>query len=387
VTASNSRLTTEGIPLSLDTTKSSSPLTTARIQSSLETKAVSPEVDENAMSLRFYRNMHGNKLNLSGRKLESKDVDAVIAMLQHFPQITEVDLSDNNLGAQGAKDFARKNRSAKTVDLSENGLGDQGAKDFAEANEFATTVRLCFNGIGAKGAKDFAVANRYATTVNLSFNEIKAQGAKDFAVWNSRSKVATTVNLSFCKLGAQGAEAFAMENKVADTVNLSNNEIGAQGALGFEKANTVATTVSLRHNEIGDVGAEALKKSRLFIDLDVSYNSISPQKEAELAKQVAENRARYYGWMEVSLMVAAFRANQKSEIADGCVPLIPIIMQEFIEGDAPKKKDLFSYTKKSAPYFMRLVREPLPKEKKGPLPEENKGLKKASFLSCIFGKT
>jgi len=270
--------------------------TTAGIQFSLEEK-------KSEAPLRFasFINRDGNKLDLSGQGLESKDIPDVIAVLKKYPHVKEVNFFGNRLGAEGAREFARLNRYATSVDFSYNGLGDQGAKEFAELNQVVTTVSLAANGIeaqgaadfadknrvattvefagnklGAQGANDFAERNKVATTVGLGNNGIGPQGAKAFAIWNSRNKVATTVDLCNNEIGAQGAEDFAKENKFATTVVLSHNGIGSQGAKRFAENNTVATTVDLSSNEIGDQGAKDFaENNKVAATVDLSGNYIS----------------------------------------------------------------------------------------------------------------
>ncbi|WP_131783995.1 hypothetical protein [Legionella gresilensis] len=200
-------------------------------------------------------------LNLSNQNVRDEDLIDVINFLISHPQIKTVNLSQNQIGAAGAKGFALHNTTATLVDLSWNRIGDVGAKDFALYNRITTAVDLSFNQIGNDGAKDFALHNKTATTVYLIGNQIGAVGAKDFAEHNT---VATTVSLSGNLIGAVGAKDFALHNRTVTTVDLSLNKIGDEGAKGFALYNRTTTAVDLRVNQIGDVGMKALV-SNLFL--------------------------------------------------------------------------------------------------------------------------
>ncbi|MGQ3887530.1 hypothetical protein ACQUW5_00685 [Legionella sp. CNM-1927-20] len=208
-------------------------------------------------------------LNLSNQNVCDDDLIDIINFLNRHPQIKTVDLSCNQIGAIGAKDFALHNTAATTVNLRGNEIGAVGAKDFAEHNRTATTVDLGENQIGAVGAKDFALHNKTATTVDLRWNEIGDVGAKDFALHS------TTVT----------------------TVDLRWNEIGAVGAKDFAEHNTTVTTVDLSWNEIGDVGIKALASNLVLqmIKADnsgltrighLALNEKSPRKRACYGREV-----------------------------------------------------------------------------------------------------
>jgi len=387
------------------------PLTTVSIQASLETKAVPPEVKAPAVALRFSQHVKGNKLDLSLRDLQKKDIDDVIAVLKSNPEIDEVDLSNNRLGPEGAKYFAQKNTTAKTVDLHGNAIGAQGAKDFAKYNKVTTMANLCGNAIGAKGALWFARKNKVATTVLLNNNDIGPQGARGFA---RRNKIATTVSLSDNGLGAKGAiwfaennkvaqtvylsrnnlqpagaegfaranqyarkvdlssnfisdrgaEGFARENKYALTVDLSSNFISDRGAEGFARENKYASNVDLSINEIRDRGAQCFIGNPLYLAIDLSYNlHISAGVLANLKASVAKS-PQYYGWAEVSLMIAMLRANQGDLNLRGYTELVPTIFKYMGASVAPTKKGLFDINDKStldkinsALFFRKLAAE------------------------------
>ena len=106
------------------------------------------------------------------------------------PSLTKIDLSDNAIGAAGAKALAaalKTNTSVTTINLSYNYIGAAGAKTLAEAlktNTSVTTIDLGGNGIRNDGTQTLAEAlkiNTSVTMINLSYNYIGAAGAKALA--------------------------------------------------------------------------------------------------------------------------------------------------------------------------------------------------------------
>jgi Ran GTPase-activating protein (RanGAP) involved in mRNA processing and transport len=95
------------------------------------------------------------ELNLSNQKLTTQDIkELVVPFLNTHPEIKSLNLSYNNIGAEGAKALAA-NQSLSTLNLRANNIGDEGAKALA-ANQSLSTLNLRYNNIGDEGAKALA---------------------------------------------------------------------------------------------------------------------------------------------------------------------------------------------------------------------------------------
>ncbi len=156
---------------------------------------------------------------------------------ENDPSLTNLDLTEQEIGAEGAKDLAealKVNKTLTNLDLYNNQIGAEVAKAFAgtlEVNKTLTNLNLGSNQIGAEGAKAFAEAlknNKTLTSLYLSLNQIGAEGAKDLAEALKVNEALTDLNLSLNQIGAEGAKAFAgtLEvNKTLTNLNLGLNQI------------------------------------------------------------------------------------------------------------------------------------------------------------------
>jgi Ran GTPase-activating protein (RanGAP) involved in mRNA processing and transport len=203
-----------------------------------------------------------NSLDLAKKELIDDDIIDIIRFLDGHPNIKTVNLADNRIGSEGAKEFAEHNKTATSVNLTGNEIGPVGAKEFAEHNKTATSVNLSHNYIGPVGAKEFAEHNKTATSVNLSHNYI----------------------------GPVGAKEFAEHNKTATSVDLSDNKISSVGAKDFAEHNKTATSVDLSWNQIGPVGAKVLASSRVIQEFTGSYD---PEVASILTERNPMTRAMY----------------------------------------------------------------------------------------------
>lgn len=235
-------------------------------------------------------------------KLKSSTIgnDGCLAFAIGLTKLTELSLSDNRIGDDGASNIAsglvNPNTKLTTLDLSGNQIGRAGAtaiaSGLASADTKLTTLNLSNNQIGDAGAtaiaSKLASANTKLTTLDLSYNQIGDDGAAVIAIGlASAGTKLTTLDLSYNQIGDAGASAIASKLAIADTkltsLYLSFNQIGDHGAtaigLGLASANTKLTKLDLSGNLIGDAGAAAIVSGLDSADtkltkLDLSENYI-----------------------------------------------------------------------------------------------------------------
>ncbi|CAE8601404.1 unnamed protein product, partial [Polarella glacialis] len=103
---------------------------------------------------------------------------------------TELDVTFDHLGAQGAEQMAaalRENRTLTSLAMTDNSIGDQGAEQMAAAlreNRTLTSLAMTDNSIGDQGAEHMAAAlreNRTLTSLDMGHNSIGDQGAEHMA--------------------------------------------------------------------------------------------------------------------------------------------------------------------------------------------------------------
>ncbi|KAL9965540.1 hypothetical protein ACROYT_G029354 [Oculina patagonica] len=244
------------------------------------------------------------------RRIIGVDALIVAEALKWNSSLTELNLSVNNIGYQGANGLAealKKNTSLTELNLSGNNIGDAGANGLAEAlqkNTSLTELNLSVNNIGYQGANGLAEAlkkNTSLTELNLSGNDIGDAGATGLAEALQNNTSLTELNLSDNNIGDAGATglAEALQNNTSLTeLYLSDNNIGDAGAAGLAEAlqnNTSLTELNLSDNNIGDAGAaglaEALQNNTSLTELNLSRNNIGDQGANGLAEALKKNKS------------------------------------------------------------------------------------------------
>ncbi len=109
-----------------------------------------------------------------------------LAKSGNVKNLTNLDLSDNNIGPEGAKALADGSlTNLVELDLSENNISDEGIEALAKGESLKnlTSLHLNCNSIGNKGAKALAKSEKLKnlTDLNLDTNGIGSEGAKALA--------------------------------------------------------------------------------------------------------------------------------------------------------------------------------------------------------------
>merc|ERR1740124_866360 len=202
--------------------------------------------------------------------------------------ITNINLSHNDIGAEGAKSLAdalAKNTVITNINLRGNHICAEGMKSLADAlakNTTITTIDFSYNDIGhdilREGMKSLADAlakNTTITIINLKRNGICAKRAKLLADALGKNTTITNINLSSNNISATGAKSLAdalAKNTTITNINLSHNNIGVEGAKLLADtlaSNTTITTIALPKKSFNDESWKALQKAGFsFIDLD-----------------------------------------------------------------------------------------------------------------------
>ena len=212
------------------------------------------------------------KLNLSNNQIGPEGAIAIAAALKDNKTITTLGLHNNQIGPEGAIAIATalKDKAITGLYLGNNQIGDEGAIAIAAAlkdNKAITKLGLLNNQIGPEGAKAIAAVlkdNKTITTLSLGNNKIGDEGAIAIAAALKDNKIITGLYLYDNQIGDEGAKALAAvlkDNKAITKLSLSNNQIGDEGAIAIATAlkdNKTITTLNLERNKIGDKGEKAL---------------------------------------------------------------------------------------------------------------------------------
>ena len=203
----------------------------------------------------------------------SDEAGQKIAKALKLSSVTDLNLSDNELGLQTAKALTSclKNKHCRLqiLNLENNQLGVEGAKQLAKALSSKmcklTSLNLGDCDIGDDGVAHIASAlsseNCHISLLNLSDNEITSDGA------------------------AHIASALSSENCNLTVLNMENNSLEEEGAEVVAEAICTAnsiTSLDISGNSIGDVGcshiASALQhKHNKIIEIDLRFNELKLQ--------------------------------------------------------------------------------------------------------------
>lgn len=112
-------------------------------------------------------------LNLSFQRLTDNDIPALCHFLRQHPEITNLNLSVNNIGSIGAK-MLSDNHTLLSLNISWNNLGQEGAEAFKD-NDTLTNLDISWNKIGDAGA-EFLSKNHTITSLIIVGNGIGNPG-------------------------------------------------------------------------------------------------------------------------------------------------------------------------------------------------------------------
>jgi hypothetical protein len=242
--------------------------------------------------------------------------------------LTSINLSENNLGADGAKALALAIRdsnpltSLKSINLSGNSLRAYGARMFVQGGAFKgslTSINLKNNALGEEGARRLALAIKSSnlTSINLSGNNLcydeigsyNVNGIKGIAGALSVRDSPTSIDLAWNNIGAAGADALVKGGAFKGSltsINLGANNLGPEGAQALVDGGAFRgslTSIDLSNNFLCDVDrrgqgtytadgitaiASALSVRGSLTSIDLRLNNLdSADKEAILANNRA----------------------------------------------------------------------------------------------------
>ncbi|KAL0225920.1 hypothetical protein P9112_013244 [Eukaryota sp. TZLM1-RC] len=226
-----------------------------------------------------------------------------------YGSITELDLEDNDITAEGASALARALESNSTLtelDLWSNNITSEGASALAralESNCTLTELNLGDNDITDEGASALARAlesNSTLTELNLGDNDITDEGASALARALESNSTLTELYLNCNNITDEGASALARaleSNSTLTELYLNCNNITDEGASALARAlesNGSITKLYLVSNNITSEGAStlarALENNSSLTELYLYSNNISNSTKSKL-RQVASNRS------------------------------------------------------------------------------------------------
>jgi Ran GTPase-activating protein (RanGAP) involved in mRNA processing and transport len=211
--------------------------------------------------------------------------------------LIELDVSDNDLGVEGARALARSTHllGVRDLELGGNDIGDDGAIEIAHAEALAAleTLNVSANSIGGLGAQALLEGGaKKLSSIDLSMNAIGGSGAS--ALGRAQLPL-TALYLLGCEIGPNGMQELTRSKHLGTlrVLALSGNDLGDAGAQELARAPGLAnlTTLDLCANGVSDIGALALAQSpylKKLMVLELFGNEIGPRGAAALKKRFAK---------------------------------------------------------------------------------------------------
>ncbi|CAJ1387592.1 unnamed protein product [Effrenium voratum] len=252
---------------------------------------------------------------------------ALAKALRTNPKITKVDLSCNEITADGAQalgDALAQNNSVTSLDLRGNCIGNVGAKALGDAlaqNNSVTSLDLAVNELGDEGAKALAAAleiNSAVTEIDLRNNRIRDEGAKALEEALKKNSTVTSLDLSHNNLSKEREQAWRrrrMQELLAVKLDkkpkqcqddalaeispkpgfealadaLTQNATVKRVYLGWKGPSAVTKTFIKIGEEGAKALADALTQNTMVTDLNLGSNGIGDVGAKALADALAQN--------------------------------------------------------------------------------------------------
>jgi Leucine-rich repeat (LRR) protein len=247
---------------------------------------------------RFRSKLSGGLGGATELKLAAKgwgpELGSVLAESVELDSLSELDVSDNELGIVGTRALASSAHlsALRDLDLGGNDIGDEGAIAIAGAKSLAGLETLNVSGNSIAGAGTQALIQGSAkklASLDLSMNDIGSVGAS--AVGSARLPL-TALYLLGCEIGPSGIKELTGSKHLTAlrVLALSGNSLGDEGVQALSKSSGFAslTTLDLSANDVSDVGAIALAQSvhlKKLKVLELFGNEIGARGAAALKKR------------------------------------------------------------------------------------------------------
>ncbi|WAS97392.1 TIGR02996 domain-containing protein [Nannocystis punicea] len=196
-----------------------------------------------------------NEVRLAGAR--------ALAAAPQFAGLRELWLGASHLGAEGAKAVATGLPNLTLLDLYDNDIGPKGVRSIARRLKHLRTLDLSHNGIGIEGVQAIAGAESLAglRELWLPYNELDDEGAAALAKADRLTRL-ELLDLRDNGIGPSGIEELLAKKWLSrlETLLLDDNPLGDEAAQALAKATHLTRLRALRmtHTGFGPEGAAAL---------------------------------------------------------------------------------------------------------------------------------
>jgi Ran GTPase-activating protein (RanGAP) involved in mRNA processing and transport len=245
-----------------------------------------------------------NSLNLSKCGLQDKDMPRILDFLASHKNISDLDLSWNQIYDHGLIMLAANN-TLQSLNLNANSYNKINMKTMAAFAKNTALNTLIIGGLSNEGAILLAKTNTL-TQLKAKNNNIGPSGA--VALAQNTSLTVLDISYSYAGIGDEGAAAFA-KNTHLQSLNVMDNKISNAGLLllaanptiseltigggdpkidlSIPVLNALAENPHLKsfstYNIGGDSGATILAKSKSLEEVNLKYGNISDEGALAIA--------------------------------------------------------------------------------------------------------
>ncbi|KPA84144.1 hypothetical protein ABB37_02222 [Leptomonas pyrrhocoris] len=257
--------------------------------------------------------VRGNTFNNFNRRLEDKDVEAVVVALREFRGVSSICLPFNNISDRGGallgEALAQYADSLVRLDLQYNSLGSAAAEALArgvESNDSLCALLLAGNPLGGQCGLALHAALRHNTTLSvldLYNTEMSVQSLVPLCRSLGANRSLISLNIGRPLLRGPDEVASVVDhlstalksNSTLEELNVSYFGMtdGELQALVVALCASAVMTLSLKGNKLSeDAGlllTRLLERRHDFRQLDVSCNRLRDKGACDLAKGVAQH--------------------------------------------------------------------------------------------------
>ncbi|XP_033622587.1 leucine-rich repeat-containing protein 74A [Fukomys damarensis] len=312
----------------------------------------------------FIRNMEEPYMKLSHHGLGPMGTKAIAIALVSNTAIIGLELEDNCIMEEGVLslvEMLHENYYLQELNISDNDLGLEGAKiisDFLQRN-ISSLWQLELSGNNFKEESAALLcqalsANYRIRKLNLSHNEFSDKGGEYLGQMLALNVGLQLLDLSWNHFHIQGAVALCSglrANVTLKKLNLSMNGFGNEGALALGEVlrlNSCLTHVDVSGNDISNEGVSKLSRgleyNKTLQVLKLFLNPISMDGAVSLILSIKKNPKSQMEELDVSNVVVT---EQFSKILDGLYAVHPQldVLYDTVKGLSCKKQALSLRTK------------------------------------------
>ncbi|XP_058511156.1 leucine-rich repeat-containing protein 74A isoform X1 [Ochotona princeps] len=304
----------------------------------------------------FLRNMEEPYMNLNHHGLGPKGTKAIAIALVSNTSIIKLELEDNYIMGEGVLslvEMLHENYYLQELNISDNDLGLEGAKiisDFLQRNISSLwKLKLSGNNFKEESAALLSQAlssNYQIKKMNLSHNQLSDTGGEQLGQMLAINVGLQTLNLSWNHFHIRGAVALCnglRMNVTLKKLDLSMNGFGNEGAMALSEVLRLSSCLvylDISGNDIGNEGASKLSRALEYNEslrvLKLFLNPISMDGAVLLIMSIKKNPKSRLEELDISNVLVT---EQFTKMLEGVYAVHPQldVLYKAVQGLAEKK--------------------------------------------------